>query len=62
MKLTLFALLATILVTSGCTNTIYTHRKDFSPVDRQGTWNDYYQAKKEGRQWTPKEHELPAKK
>ncbi len=60
MKLTLFTLLATILATTGCTNTIATHRKDYSPTGRQGPWNDYYQAKAEGRQWTPKEQ--PVKK
>ena len=53
MKLTLFALLATVFVTTGCTNTTYTHRNDFSPTGRKGTWNDYYVAKQEGRQWEP---------
>ncbi len=56
MKLTLFALLTAIFATA-CTNTLYSHRADYKPVDRKGTWNDYYTAKKEGREWNPPKEE-----
>lgn len=49
MKLTLFALLAAFFAT-GCTKTLYNHRADYTPVDRQGTWNDHYKAVKKGEE------------
>jgi hypothetical protein len=52
MKLTLFALLAGFFAT-GCTNTLYTHRKDFSPVERKGAWNDYYESVRKGEEPQP---------
>ena len=55
MKSALFALLAITFV--GCTNTTYTHRKDFEPSKPKGAWNNYQQAVKEGRQ-----HEEPKEK
>jgi hypothetical protein len=57
MKLTLFALLGAFFI-SGCTNTLYTHRKDFRPTGRKGPWNDYYVAVKRGEEPpVPKERE-----
>jgi len=48
MKSALFALLTIAFV--GCTNTIYTHRKDFERSKPKGAWNDYNNAVREGRQ------------
>ena len=42
MKFLIPALVA--LLSSGCTQTISTHRDDFSPSKRKGAWTDYYQA------------------
>jgi hypothetical protein len=41
MKFALFTL--TIITLTGCTNTLYTHRADFSPSKPKGPWNDLYQ-------------------
>jgi hypothetical protein len=41
------------LVLAGCTNTIATHREDFSPPKKKGPWNDYYQAVKKGEEPKP---------
>jgi hypothetical protein len=48
MKSALFALLTIAFV--GCTNTTYTHRKDFERTKPKGAWNDYNNAVSEGRQ------------
>ena len=42
MKLLIPAIVA--LLSSGCTQTINTHREDFSPTQRKGAWTDYYKA------------------
>ena len=42
MKLLIPALVA--LLSCGCTQTINTHREDFSPSKRKGPWTDYYKA------------------
>jgi outer membrane biogenesis lipoprotein LolB len=42
-----------VLMLAGCTNTINTHRKDFSPSGAKGTWTDYNNAVKHGQKWEP---------
>ena len=51
MKLLVPALAALFL--SGCTQTVYTHRKDFSPAQRKGAWTDYYRAVEKGEKPQP---------
>lgn len=51
MKVLVPALAALIL--AGCTNTIATHRGDFSPSKGKGPWTDYYGAIKRGEQPEP---------
>jgi outer membrane biogenesis lipoprotein LolB len=51
MKLLVPALVALLL--AGCTNTINTHREDFSPTKPKGPWTDYYTAVKKGEQPQP---------
>jgi hypothetical protein len=46
MKLLVPALSALLL--SGCTQTLNTHREDFSPSKGRGAWTDYYKAVKKG--------------
>ena len=61
MKLLIPALVA--LLSSGCTQTINTHREDFSPAKRQGAWTDYYHAIARGEQpEAPKEKEIEKEK
>ena len=56
MKLLIPALVA--LLSSGCTNTINTHRDDFSPLKRKGAWTDYHHAIVTGQEpEAPKEKE-----
>jgi hypothetical protein len=40
MKLAVLAL--TTLILTGCTNTLYNHRKDFSPNPAKGAWTEAY--------------------
>ena len=42
MKLLIPALVA--LLSAGCTQTISTHRDDFSPTKRKGEWTNYYRS------------------
>jgi len=51
MKVLAPVLLALLL--AGCTDTIATHHKDFSPTPAKGPWNDYYDAVKKGEQPQP---------
>lgn len=51
MKSALFALLT--IAFASCTNTNYTHRKDFERSKPKGAWNDYNNAVREGRQPEP---------
>jgi hypothetical protein len=51
MKLLLPA--AAILVFTGCTQTISTHRRDFSPPERKGEWTNYYRTIQKGEQPEP---------
>jgi len=46
MKLLVPAL--AVLFFAGCTQTVYTHRNDFSPTPRKGAWTDYYRAVEKG--------------
>ena len=46
MKLLIPSLVA--LVVAGCTQTVNTHRDDFSPSKKKGAWTDYYRAIKSG--------------
>lgn len=56
MKLLIPALVA--VLSAGCTQTINTHREDFSPSKRQGAWTEYYKAVARGEQpEAPKEKE-----
>lgn len=51
MKFLIPALVA--VLSSGCTQTINTHREDFSPAKRKGAWTDYYLAIARGEQPEP---------
>ena len=47
MKFALIALLA--ISFTGCSNTLYNHRKDFSPMQSKGPWTEAYKDRKDGR-------------
>lgn len=51
MKLLIPALVA--LLSAGCTQTINTHRDDFSPLKRKGEWTEYYKSIVRGEQPEP---------
>ena len=59
MKLLIPALVA--LLSSGSTQTINTHRDDFSPAKRKGAWTDYYLAIARGEQPEPPKEKEKAK-
>jgi outer membrane biogenesis lipoprotein LolB len=42
-----------VLLLAGCTNTINTHQKDFSPSTKKGPWTDYYAAIQSGEKPQP---------
>ena len=53
---TAMKLLAPVLVAllfAGCTQTINTHRNDFSPSKGRGAWTDYYEAVENGEKPEP---------
>ncbi len=47
-KFTLALCATTTLLSSACTNTLYTHRKDFQPKSHGGAWNTEYVNLKHG--------------
>ena len=51
MKFLIPALVA--LLSAGCTQTISTHRDDFSPTKRKGEWTDYYRSIAKGEKPEP---------
>ena len=53
MKLLIPALVA--LLSAGCTQTISTHRDDFSPTKRKGAWTDHYRSVLKGEKPEPSE-------